>query len=112
MATAEKSQAIMIKLMPFIMLFFFYTFPSGLVLYWTMQSLIGVVQAIIINKKRDTFELKKRDRSKPSFMERVAAAAQEEAKRREAQRSEMLRGTMHDTRKKNPGGRSTPPKRK
>ena len=112
MATAEKSQAIIIKLMPFIMLFFFYNFQSGLVLYWTVQSLIGVIQAIIINKKRGTFELKKRDKSRPSFMERMAAAAQEEAKRREARRAEMLKGTMYDTRKKNPGGRSTPPKRK
>ncbi len=112
MATAEKGQALMIKLLPFIMLFFFYTFPSGLVLYWTMQSLIGVVQAIVINKKRDSFELTKRDASKPTFMQRVAQAAQEEAKRREAQRAEMLKGTMHDPRKKNPGGRSTPSKRK
>ncbi len=111
MATAEKGQALMIKLMPFIMLFFFYNFQSALVLYWTMQSLIGVVQAIVINRKRDSFELTKRDTSKPTFMQRVAQAAQEEAKRREAQRAEMLKGTMHDSRKKNPGGRSTPPKR-
>lgn len=112
MATAEKGQALMIKLLPFIMLFFFYNFQSALVLYWTMQSLIGVVQAIVINKKRDSFELTKRDASKPTFMQRVAQAAQEEAKRREAQRAEMLKGTMHDPRKKNPGGRSTPSKRK
>ena len=112
MATAEKGQALMIKLLPFIMLFFFYNFQSALVLYWTMQSLIGVVQAIVINKKRGSFELTKRDTSKPTFMQRVAQAAQEEAKRREAQRAEMLKGTMHDPRKKNPGGRSTPSKRK
>lgn len=112
MPSTDKSQKMIFKLMPFIMLLFFYTFPSGLVLYWTVQSLIGVIQAVIINRSREKFVIKKRDTSKPGFMQRLSEAMQEQAKLREAQKSDILRGTMHDTRKKNPGGRSTPPKRK
>ena len=110
MPSAEKSQRILFKLMPVIMLFFFYTFPSGLVLYWTVQSMIGLVQTIIVNRSRDTFELKKSN--KPSFMERLNAMAEQERLRREGIKNEALKGTMYENRKKNPGGRSTPPKRK
>lgn len=110
MPSAEKSQRILFKLMPVIMLFFFYTFPSGLVLYWTVQSMIGVVQTIIVNRSRETFELKKSN--KPSFMERLNAMAEQERLRREGIKNEALKGTMYENRKKNPGGRSTPPKRK
>lgn len=110
MPSAEKSQRVLFKLMPVIMLFFFYTFPSGLVLYWTVQSMIGLVQTIIVNRSRDTFELKKSN--KPSFMERLNAMAEQERLRREGIKNEALKGTMYENRKKNPGGRSTPPKRK
>lgn len=112
MPTADKSQKFMFSLMPVIMLFFFYTFPSGLVLYWTVQSMIGVLQAILVNRSRGTYELKKRDTSKPSFFERVNAMAEQERARREGIKTEALKGTMYDSRKKNPGGRSTPSKRK
>ena len=44
---ADKMQAWMFKLMPFIMLVIFYTFPSGLVLYWTVQSLLGILQVLV-----------------------------------------------------------------
>lgn len=112
MPSTDKAQRVIFKLMPLIMLLFFYTFPSGLVLYWTVQSMIGVVQAILVNRSRDTFELKKRDTSKPTFFERVNAMAEQERLRREGIKANALKGTMYENRKKNPGGRSTPPKRK
>ena len=112
MPSTDKAQRVIFKLMPLIMLLFFYTFPSGLVLYWTVQSMIGVVQAILVNRSRDTLELKKRDTSKPTFFERENAMAEQERLRREGIKANALKGTMYENRKKNPGGRSTPPKRK
>ncbi len=134
--TTDKSQKIMFSLMPVIMLLFFYTFPSGLVLYWLVQSLLGIIQAIIIRKGADKVVLKKRD--KPGFMQRLqeameqAAAVQQSrgedyqklpfkeklriaredaAKAKKKMKENRLNGTMYEKRKKNSGGRSTPPKR-
>lgn len=42
--TTDNVQVKMLKFMPFIFLFFAYRFPSGLVLYWTMQNLLTIVQ--------------------------------------------------------------------
>lgn len=108
MPNADKAQRVMMTLMmPAIMLFICYNFPSGVILYWTMQSFIGLVQTIIVNSKRDSFVLQKPTNKKPSFMERMAQAAEE------AQKMQALKGTKYDnSMKKNPGGRSTPSKRK
>lgn len=134
--STDKTQAWMFKLMPVIMLLFFYTFPSGLVLYWTVQSLIGIIQAVIVRRGADKVVLKKRE--KPGFMqkmqaameqaqaaqaargpefeklplkERLRIAREDAAKARQKMKNDHLKGTMYETRKKNPGGRSTPPKR-
>lgn len=134
--STDKTQAWIFKLMPVIMLVFFYTFPSGLVLYWTVQSLIGILQAVIVRRGAGKVVLKKRD--KPGFMQRMQEAmeqaqaaqtargpefeklplkerlriAREDAtKARKKLKDERLKGTLYEPRKKNPGGRSTPPKR-
>ncbi|OLA85987.1 MAG: hypothetical protein BHW65_00930 [Verrucomicrobia bacterium CAG:312_58_20] len=134
--STDKTQAWIFKLMPVIMLVFFYTFPSGLVLYWTVQSLIGILQAIIVRRGASKVVLKKRD--KPGFMqrmqeameqaqaaqmargpefeklplkERLRIAREDAAKARKKLKDERLKGTLYEPRKKNPGGRSTPPKR-
>ncbi len=134
--STDKTQAMLFKLMPVIMLLFFYNFPSGLVLYWTVQSLLGIVQTLMIRYGKEE-ELVKRN--KPSFMERLQAAAeksqqmqkargaefeklsfseklkvikQENAEMRRRIKEERLKGTLGEVRKKNPGGRSTRPKRK
>jgi YidC/Oxa1 family membrane protein insertase len=41
---ANPSMAMMNKLMPVMMLFFFYGFPSGLVLYWLVNNLLTIYQ--------------------------------------------------------------------
>ncbi len=133
--STDKTQAFMFKLMPVIMLVFFYTFPSGLVLYWLVQSLLGIVQAIIIRRGKDKVVLKKRTKS--GFMQRLQEAmeqaqAQQQARGPEFDKlplRERLRIAREDAikakrkmreqamgaspeRKKNPGGRSTKPKRR
>lgn len=134
--STDKTQAMMFKFMPLIMLLFFYTFPSGLVLYWLVQSILGILQAVIIRRGKNKTVLKKRD--KPGFMQRMQEAMEnaqkmqnmrgedfkklplreqlrivreDAAKARKNRRNDPLRGTVYEKRKKNPGGRSTPPKR-
>ncbi len=41
----------MIWLMPLMFFFFFYNVSSGLVLYWTIMNLLGIIQQVYMNKK-------------------------------------------------------------
>ena len=135
--SADKTQSMMLKIMPVIMLVFFYTFPSGLILYWLVQSLLGILQAFIIRMGKDKVVLKKR--TTPTFMqkmqmameqaqaaqekrgadfaklplkERLRIAAEDARKAKEKIKNDRLKGTMYEKRKKNPGGRSTPSKKR
>jgi YidC/Oxa1 family membrane protein insertase len=48
----DPAQAkMMLVMMPAMMLFFSYTFPSGLVLYWTVSNLLGIAQQYWIRSK-------------------------------------------------------------
>ncbi len=42
----DPRQAPMLVLMPLMMVFFFYSLPSGLVLYWTMTNLLAIAQQL------------------------------------------------------------------
>ncbi|MDR2436348.1 MAG: membrane protein insertase YidC [Puniceicoccales bacterium] len=53
MPSADGSQKIMLKLMPIIFLICCYSFPSGLVLYWTMQNILTIVQQCVVSRRRD-----------------------------------------------------------
>lgn len=53
MPSADGSQKLMFKLMPVIFLFCCYSFPSGLVLYWTVQNILTIIQQYIVSKRRD-----------------------------------------------------------
>jgi YidC/Oxa1 family membrane protein insertase len=46
----DPSQAKMMKLMPLMFGFFFYSMSSGLVLYWLTGNLVGIVQQVVINR--------------------------------------------------------------
>ena len=51
--TADPMQQKIFKFLPFIFLIFLYNFASGLVLYWTVQNILTVVQQKIINSRPD-----------------------------------------------------------
>ncbi len=53
MPSADGSQKMIFKLMPIIFLFCCYNFPSGLVLYWTVQNVLTIFQQYIVSKRRD-----------------------------------------------------------
>ena len=48
----DPAQAkMMMIMMPGIMLLFSYTFPSGLVLYWTVSNLLGIGHQLLIRRR-------------------------------------------------------------
>lgn len=51
--TADPMQQKIFKFLPFIFLVFLYNFSSGLVLYWTVQNLLTILQQKIINSRPD-----------------------------------------------------------
>jgi YidC/Oxa1 family membrane protein insertase len=58
--TSEQAQQQqkMMKWMPVIFVFFFYHMSSGLVLYWTASSAIGIFERWLINRQAASIELK------------------------------------------------------
>ncbi|MGK0455882.1 MAG: YidC/Oxa1 family membrane protein insertase [Zhongshania aliphaticivorans] len=54
--TADPMQQKIFKFLPFIFLIFLYNFSSGLVLYWTVQNLLTVLQQKMINRLPDEIE--------------------------------------------------------
>jgi YidC/Oxa1 family membrane protein insertase len=47
----DPRQAMMTQMMPVIFLFLFYSMPSGLVLYWTVMTLMGWIQQALMNRE-------------------------------------------------------------
>jgi YidC/Oxa1 family membrane protein insertase len=47
----DPKQAKMMMLMPIVFTFMFLTFPAGLVLYWLINNIIGIIQQYYVNKK-------------------------------------------------------------
>ena len=54
--TADPMQQKVFKFMPFIFLIFLYNFSSGLVLYWTVQNFLTILQQKITNSMPDEEE--------------------------------------------------------
>jgi YidC/Oxa1 family membrane protein insertase len=50
-APADPMQAKVMKFMPIMMTVFFLWFPAGLVLYWLVNSLTGILQQWYITRK-------------------------------------------------------------
>jgi YidC/Oxa1 family membrane protein insertase len=48
--SGNQQQKIMMYMMPVILLFVFWTMPSGLVLYWFLQNLYQILHQFIVNK--------------------------------------------------------------
>ncbi|WP_367874947.1 membrane protein insertase YidC [Luteolibacter sp. Populi] len=82
----DKTQMMIIKLMPFMFLFVCYNFASALALYWTTSNLFSIGQTWLSNRMPEP-ELKAKagDGGKMSMMERLAARAEE------AQRQQKMR---------------------
>src|SRR5262249_44725368 len=52
--TVDPAQARMMNtVMPVMFTFMFYQFASGLVLYWLVSNLLGIVQQLVVNRNPD-----------------------------------------------------------
>jgi YidC/Oxa1 family membrane protein insertase len=49
----DPTQAKIMLLMPIIFTFMFLNFPSGLVVYWLVSNIFGIVQQFYVNKRKD-----------------------------------------------------------
>ena len=49
----QQMQAKMFKFLPFVFLFMLYGFSSGLVLYWTVQNVLSILQQKLVNARKD-----------------------------------------------------------
>ncbi len=47
--TGNQQQKMMMYMMPFILLFVFWTMPSGLVLFWFLQNLFQILNQVVVN---------------------------------------------------------------
>lgn len=52
----DPAQRWMLNLMPVLMTFMFKDFPSGLVLYWLVNNVLGIAQQFLINRQADAPE--------------------------------------------------------
>lgn len=64
-ATMDKSQKIMMNVMPFFFLYICYNFASALALYWAITNIYAIAQSWIMKLYIPEPELKKVDRSAP-----------------------------------------------
>lgn len=56
--TMDEMQRKIFQFMPFIFLIFCYQFPAGLVLYWTVQNLLTILQQWLTNRVKDEEDIK------------------------------------------------------
>lgn len=49
--SADPQQKQMMTMMSVLFIFLFYQFPSGLVLYWFVSNLLGIVQQLLVNRQ-------------------------------------------------------------
>ncbi|MBN2654397.1 MAG: membrane protein insertase YidC, partial [Nitrospirae bacterium] len=50
-STMDPKQQKIMLFMPIIFTFLFFTFPSGLVLYWLVSNILSIIQQYFVNKK-------------------------------------------------------------
>lgn len=56
--SGDANQQKIMLFMPFMMLFLFYAMPSGVVLYWTVQNMLSIVQQVYTNRKKKVADAK------------------------------------------------------
>lgn len=80
----DKTQMMMMKLMPFFFLFICYNFASALALYWTVSNIFSIGQTWLSNRLPEPQLKPKSDGGGKSFVERMAARADAAQKMRQA----------------------------
>jgi YidC/Oxa1 family membrane protein insertase len=50
-ASGDENQRKIMLMMPFMMLLLFYAMPAGVVLYWTVQNILSILQQVYTNHR-------------------------------------------------------------
>lgn len=80
----DKTQMMIIKLMPFLFLFICYNFASALALYWTVSNIFSIGQTWLSNRMPEPVLKAKAGGGGKSFVERMAERADQAQKMRQA----------------------------
>lgn len=81
----DKTQMMIIKLMPFFFLFICYNFASALALYWTVSNVFSIGQTWLSNRMPEPVLKAKPGGGGKSFVERMAERADQAQRMRQAQ---------------------------
>lgn len=82
---ADKTQAMMLRFMPLIFLFFCYNFAAALALYWTTQNIFSIFQAQIQRRFQKDIVLEKKvvsNKPRPSFLDQRPGAGPDKEKKK------------------------------
>lgn len=77
----DPKQAGMMQMMPLIFIFIFWSFPSGVVLYWLIQTVLGAAQQSLFNRLHEKENAKGRANKKTSLSPLAARKASSKAKK-------------------------------
>ncbi|MEP4077125.1 membrane protein insertase YidC [Haloferula sp.] len=83
--SADKTQQMIMKLMPLMFFFFCYNFASALALYWTTSNVFSIFQTWLTQRMPEPELKAKAGGGGKSFMEKMAAAAEQQQKMKKAQ---------------------------
>ena len=48
----DSTQAKMMLIMPFLFTYLFASFPSGLVIYWTLNNVLSIIQQLLLTRSK------------------------------------------------------------
>jgi YidC/Oxa1 family membrane protein insertase len=51
-AESDSSQKMLMYIMPVVLTYFSFQWPSGLLLYWGISNVLGIIQQLIVNKSK------------------------------------------------------------
>ncbi|MFC7338990.1 membrane protein insertase YidC [Haloferula chungangensis] len=82
--SGDKTQMMIMKLMPLMFFFFCYNFASALALYWTTSNVFSIFQTWLTARMPEPELKAKASGGGKSFMEKMAAAAEQQQKMKKA----------------------------
>jgi YidC/Oxa1 family membrane protein insertase len=103
----DKTQMMIIKLMPFMFLFICYNFASALALYWTVSNIFSIGQTWLSNRLPEPVLKAKEGGGGKSFVERMAARADQHQR---AQQMKQAKGREIDPKDDGASSKKRPPR--
>lgn len=82
--SGDKTQQMVMKMMPLMFFFFCYNFAAALALYWTTSNLFSIFQTWLTKRMPEPELTAKPGSQKKSFMQRMTAAAEQQQKMKKA----------------------------